>query len=193
MIRILKKDDLNHEIQEYLLPITSSQNKVTILPSLTESLLGENEKIYNVIKIMDNLYITSHSLIINVDSSKLEFESLKYDEKKAYYVDSDNKDFINLTKKNLEKMCQDIVNRLDLMDTKIEKIDITTSGDLKNDVVGLKYLEEYKKGTFDKKTYQEINIEMDILDTKFMQIENEFKEKEFINKMEGKKKPEEEL
>lgn len=58
MLSVSQEDSITNEIKKYLFPITSSMNKVTILPSLSQSWLGENPKDYNVIKISKDLYIT---------------------------------------------------------------------------------------------------------------------------------------
>jgi hypothetical protein len=191
MLHVSKEDLISKQIQKYLFAITSSPNKVTILKSLSESVLGENPEYYNVIKILDDLYITSHSLAIHL-SNELPFEELQYDKNKGHYVGFDKsnnlKDFKNFTNENIEKMCLEVISRLEYTETKIEKIDITTTLDLKNDIVAFKYLEEFKKGTFDKATYQEIDSEMDQLDEKFTKIENEF-----TKYLEGTKKSDEEL
>jgi hypothetical protein len=191
MLHVQEYDYSTNKMQEYLFVITSSPNKVTILKSLSESVLGGRPEYYNVIKISNDLYITSHSLAIHL-SNGLPFEELQYDKNKGYYVSLslslDKKKFENFTEENIQKMCQEVISRLESTETKIEKKDITASMDLKNDIVALHYLEEFKKGTFNKATYLEIDSEMDQLDDKFTKIENDF------NKyLQGTKKPDEEL
>jgi len=61
-LQVTKQNLTTGEIQNFNFPITSSPKPVIIIPSLSESLLGEMPKTYNVIKIKDGLYITSHSI-----------------------------------------------------------------------------------------------------------------------------------
>ena len=169
---VTKYDEINNTIKEYYFAITKSSKDVTIIKSLSENYFGEKSQTFKVLKINDNLYITSHSLIQNVNLTELKFGELKYDPAKDCYVDMDNSKitaFENLTKENVDKMGQYIIDYIESTD--IKKVDISNAGDIINDVVALKYLESFKKGTFDKATYEEIGEEMAHIDAKYTQIE----------------------
>lgn len=85
----------------------------------------------------------------------------------------------DITQENFEIMSLLVVNQIE--SKKVEKIDITSKGDLKNDIVSSKMLEAFQKGQFDNKSYPEIDKELNIVDEKFFQLEIEF-EKKFYNK-----------
>lgn len=172
--------------------ITQRDKPVEIIQSVLDQ--SEQMQNFNVIKISEGLYITSHCLI--KDSSinkKLNFEELKYDFDKDCYVDIDkynnNKttDYTNLTKENVEKMWL-YLDRF--IDTKIKKIDITNTADVMNQVAFLSYLKEFEKGIFNKNSYQEIEKAMVQEDIKFTKLETQLNKN--INKF-LIKNPEEEL
>lgn len=199
MIQILKHNVITGEITYFYFPITSKEKDIIIIPSISQSSYGEQSQFFNVIKISDTLYITSHSLISAIDLStynELEFQELKYDQVKGHYVDIDKynnykiTDFTNLTKENIEKININLVQRLDNIDIKIKKIDITSTADIKNDIVSLKVLEAFKKGIFENKTYQEQGKIMDEISDNFTKIEKDFN---ILINANINKKPEDEL
>ena len=160
------------EIQQHSFAITSSPKDVIILPALSESLLGEKAKTFNVIKIKDGLYITSHSISNNWD---LKPEQLRYDEDKDCYIETaiDKDNEFDITKKDMENIFNIVVDRIESVEG-VKKIDITLNGDLRNDVVSFKLLEKIKSGDFDKKNYQEIGKEIDLVNDTFTKLEKEF-------------------
>lgn len=164
-----------HEKHEYDFAITSKSNAVTIKPSLSEAMVGETAKSYPVRKIVENLYLTSHS----IDNGCLKPESLIYDEDADRYKEMATNEPYNITQENFEIMSLLVVNQIESKN--VEKIDITSKGDFKNDIVSSKMLEAFQKGQFDNKSYPEIDKELNIVDEKFFQLEIEF-EKKFYNK-----------
>ncbi len=73
----------------------------------------------------------------------------------------------------MEKIFNIIVNLIE--STKgVKKINITSNGDLSNDVVSFKLLEKIKSGDFDKKNYQEISKEIDLVNDTFTKLEKEY-------------------
>lgn len=165
-----------HERHEYNFAITSSAKPVTIKPSLSEAMVGETAKNYPVRKIAEELYITSHSIY---NGWPLQPESLIYDEDADRYKEmATNKPF-NITQENFEIMSLLVVNQIESKD--VEKIDITSKGNFKDDIVSFKMLEAFQKGQFANKSNPEIDKELNIVDKKFVQLEMEFETK-FYNK-----------
>lgn len=164
-----------HEKHEYDFAITSKSNAVTIKPSLSEAMVGETAKSYPVRKIVEKLYLTSHS----IDNGCLKPESLIYDEDADRYREMATNEPYNITQEKFEIMSFLVVNQIESKN--VEKIDITSKGDFKNDIVFSKMLEAFQKGQFDNKSYPEIDKELNIVDEKFFQLEIEF-EKKFYNK-----------
>ncbi len=183
MVYVRKYNNLTNEIREYYYPITKSENDILIKKSLSEYYLGEKDEFFKVIKINEGLYITSHSLIIDTVNNKLKFDELEYDSSKDIYIYKDPYnnfkpvEFSNLKKENVDKIKDHIKLKHSSLDSDIKKVDITAAGDSMNDVVALKYLQEFKNGTFEKKSYQEIGQEMDLIDLKFSEIEKNFIQK----------------
>lgn len=158
------------EIQHYSFAITSSPKDVTIVPPLSELVVGEIPKTFNVIKIKDGLYITSHSISNNWD---LKPEQLWYDEDKDCYIELATNNPFKITKKDMEHIFNIVVDRIESTEG-VKKMDITLNGDLRNDVVSFKLLEKIKSGNFDKKNHQEISKEIDLVNDTFTKLEKEF-------------------
>lgn len=170
MLNVKKQNLTTGEIQNFNFAITSKPKDVIILPSLSEALLGETPKTYNVIKIKDGLYITSHGICNAWD---LKSEQLQYDEDSDDYIEKGTNKPFNITKKDMEKMADLVVNNIESSEG-IKKVDITSMGDFKNDIVSYKMLELIKKGEFDKETYQESSYKMDLVDNTFNKLEKEY-------------------
>lgn len=167
-----RHDTITNKTHDFYFGITKSENDVIIIKSLSENYLGEKDQLYKVIKISDGLYITSHSLIPDVNLTELKYGELIYNPLKKVYIDIDKHKitpFNNLTKENVEKMTQIIIEHIE--STEIKKVDISNAADVVNDVAVFKYLQAFKNGTFDKATYEEIGLEMDKIDNEFMQID----------------------
>lgn len=198
ILKVLKENLLNKEIEEYIFPITKSENKIVIIPSSSHIILGEIMQYSNVIKIAEGLYIPSHGLVSKIDltiNKQLEPYSLQYDKVKNCHVDIDKynnsktTNFINLTKENVEKMCIDVVDLVE--STTIKKFDITSSVDIKNDIVSYKVLEAFKNGVFNNKSINEqVQVQqIDTINDNCLYTEKEYNK--FINQIKGK--PEDEL
>lgn len=170
-LNVTKQNLTTGEIQHFSFAITSKPKDVIILPSLSEKLLGETPEMYNVIKIKDGLYITSHSICNAWD---LKSEQLQYDENADKYIEVNkpNKPF-DITQGDLEKMADLVVTNIE-SSVGIKNIDITSMGDLRNDIVSYKMLELMKNDEFEKETYQEISHKMDLIDDKFNKLEEEY-------------------
>lgn len=171
-INVFKQCFKTGEIQHYSFAITSSYKDVIIVPSLSELELGEMAKTFNVIKIKEGLYITSHSISNHWD---LQSKQLRYDEDKGCYIETTTGKYneFDITKKDMEKIFNIIVNRIESTEG-VKKIDITSNGDLRNDVVSFKLLEKIKSGDFDKKNHQEIGKEIDLVNDTFTKLEKEY-------------------
>ncbi len=168
-----------NEVKIFHFNITSKPKSVVIIKSLSEANLGNKDEIFKVIKINQGLYITSHSLISDVNLTEIPYEELKYDPVKNIYVDIDVSnnskitEFNNFTKANIEKMAQVIINHIE--STEVKKVDISNAADVVNDVAVLKYFQAFEKDTFNKATYQEIGEAMLKIEDEVMQIENGIK------------------
>ena len=158
-----------HKISEYNFAITSKPNVVTIKPSLSEAMLGETAKSYGVIEFEKGLYITSHSIDNRLH---LKSEELRYDEDKNCYIEMATNEPYYITKENLEEMSFFLVNKIESKN--VEKIDITSKGDFKNDIVSYKMLEMLKTGTLDNKSHPEIDTAFTIVNEEYTQYEIEF-------------------
>ena len=174
---IKKYDTFTNAVIEFYFGITKSENDVTIVKPLSNHFLGEKDQKYQVIKITDNLYITSHSLIPNINLTELKLQELHYDSLKNYYFDIDASnsnnpkitEFSNLSSENVEKMVKIIIQHIE--STEIKKVDISNAENLVNDVAALIYFKEFQKNRFDKATYEEIGAEMSQIDDEVMQIQ----------------------
>ena len=118
---------------------------------------------------MVGLYITSHSISNNWD---LKPEQLRYDEDKDCYIETaiDKDNEFDITKKDMENIFNIVVDRIESVEG-VKKIDITSNGDLKNDIVSYKIL---KDNDFNQKTYQEIGKEIDLVNDTFIELEKEY-------------------
>lgn len=170
IVQVLKENPINNEIKEYFFPVTKSSNSVKIIPSLSEYILGMSQKIIDVKKVSDHLYHTKHSIKV----ANLDFHDLKYDNSKACYVDKDNNEFSNLNQENFKTICLSIIDHIESTETKISKIDITSSGDIKNDVVSFKVLEAFRNGDFANKSYTEIEKKIDYISDEYATYESNF-------------------
>lgn len=159
------------ETQNFNFAITSSSKPVTIFPSLSESLLGETPQTFNVIKIKEGLYITSHSICNALD---LKSEQLRYDEDKDCYIEiATNKQFY-IMKKDMENMFSVVVNSLESANG-VKQIDITSQGDFTNSIVSYKMLELMGNGEFNQETYYEKGQKMNLANGKFNDLQEEYK------------------
>lgn len=179
-IEVLMLNLDTNEKQVYNFAVTSKQKLITIKPSLSEYMLGEKSKMYNVIEIKKGLYITSHSINNNWE---LKSEELRYDEDKDCYIEIATNQPFDITKGDMEKISNILINNIESV--KIE--DITLSGDFINDIVSCKILEELRKGTFENKSHQEISKEIDKLNDNFIKLEINFWE--FLDLKERKPEP----
>lgn len=167
-----KHNTITNTTQDFYFGLTKSENDVLIKKSLSENYLGEKDQFFKVIKINDGLYITSHSLIPDVNLTELKYGELYYNPLKKVYMDIDKykiTPFNNLTKENADKISQVIID-ID-NSNEIVQVDISNSNDIINNVAALKYLEAFKNGEFDKKTYYEIGDEMSKIDDEVMQLD----------------------
>ena len=165
LLQIIEQHNVTNEIRISYHVITKSEKDVKVVASLVEEFYGEQVQSYPVLKITDNLFLTSHSI---VNLTKMEL--LKFDEEKGHYVDTvNNKDFSNLTMENNLKMFNFIKNYKEY--NIVKKIDIENAKNIIEEAAALNFLEEFKKGTFDKNTYTEIQYEMDKLDIKITEVE----------------------
>jgi hypothetical protein len=57
------------------------------------------------------------------------------------------------------KITNDFINFVEF--NEIKKVDIAALSDIKNDVIAVKLIEEYQKGTFNKKSYEQISESID--------------------------------
>ena len=103
--------------------------------------------------------MTSHSIL------HLKSEILKYDEDSDRYIKMAINNPFYITQKNFEIMSLLAVNQIESKN--VEKIDITSKGDSKNDIVSYKMLEMLKTGKLDNKSYPEIDKELNIMKNLF--------------------------
>lgn len=169
-LHVEKQNLTTGEIQNFNFAITSSPKPVTILPSLSELLLGETPQTFNVIKIKEGLYITSHSICNALD---LKSEQLRYDEDKDCYIEiATNKSFY-ITKNDMENMFLILINQIESANG-VKQIDITSQGDFTNSIVSYKMLELMRNGEFNQKSYEEIGYTMNLVDDKCVKYEKEY-------------------
>ena len=163
---LIEQNYTTGETNKHYIVITQQDKIVEIHKSLSLVLLGEKMENSNVIKIAENLYITSHSIIPLVNTSmnsNLEFTQLKYNPVKDCYVDPETLlEYENLTKKNMTQMNRYVLNYLN--NTQIKKYDIVNIADIENDLYVVKNIDKWKEGFFNKKTnetYEELGQRID--------------------------------
>ena len=120
-------DEKSKQYSEIVFNLTSKASDISIKPSIIT--IGNKPKNYKVIKISENLYITSHSLVTDINEvdhdperRSIEYEELKYDTTKKYYVGA--KQYENLTQENTEGIIE--VIKQELQKENHEKVDMTS-------------------------------------------------------------------
>lgn len=134
------------EITKYKHTLTQQNKNFNIEPTLTESLLGKTTETAKVIKITDNLYISGHSWISEIDlyreeTREFKFYELNYDTTLGYYVGVDPNTGLEFHMKNIT--LEDKANNViidNLQNNRIQQVDITSMYYPSDDLVAYKLL-----------------------------------------------------
>lgn len=116
--------------------ITRQSDDVTVVPSIVESYYGIKHQTYQTIKVTDELYVTSHNFITQIQKNNvyqkelkldLELKSLPNDVNNKYYCRENGEPLKNLTSENelllLKVIQKELINR-DV--NEVPKADITS-------------------------------------------------------------------